>query len=147
MGIEEEKRLELIHDSTEYLMRQKINLNEGNKIIYTYNAVQNIIDEYEYKLELYNQKFRRYEEKFNELYTFVLGYEVDMSKFDKDQLSFADFVVLKKDKKLLGSDGHSKFWYRFIYPFTQIGHFKNYCKKYGFKKAIAKAKSVYKAKN
>lgn len=102
--------------------------------------VQEIIDNYEYRLELYNQKFRNYEEKFLELYNMIMDTDYPAMSWPDKELSFSEFIDLKKQYPLKYKKKHSKAWYLFVYPWTQAGKFFSYVRKYGLAEAIRKVK-------
>lgn len=102
--------------------------------------IQNVVDEYEYKLEIYNQKFRQYEDKFLELYNFIMDTNFESLPWPEGELSFSEFINLKKKYPQKMAKKHSKLWYIFIYPWTKIGTFFTYMQIHGFYKAMRKAK-------
>lgn len=59
--------------------------------------VQAIIDDYEFKLESYNRKFREYEDKFLELYNFIMDTNYESMPWPEDELSFSEFINLKQN--------------------------------------------------
>ena len=110
---------------------------EGREI---FANVQTVIDEYEYRLELYNQSFREYEKKFLELYNEIMGTDYIAMPWPENELTFSEFVDLKKKYPLEYRKKHTKAWYIFVYPWTQLGAFFAAVRRCGFAAAVRKGK-------
>lgn len=109
--------------------------------------INEMISAYEYKLECYNRKFREYEEMFLSLYNTVMDTDYEFLPFKHDELSYGEFIQLKKKYAPIKVKTNSKFYLFFIYPWTRYKEFRAYQKKYGFSAALKKAKNKIKELN
>ena len=128
------------------IVKEYLSTNKEQKVEARWNTIKTLVDEYEYKLECFNQKFRRYEEKFSELYAFVIEKEIDYNFLNKDQLSYAEFISLKESQPIIKTKQDSKLYRIFVLPWTKIQKFKMYVKEHGFRMAVKRTVKFIKEK-
>lgn len=135
-------------DTVKYMQKVYLNVAASggvhSRIEGAYAEVVQLVNDYQYKIELLNREILQYDERINETCSWLTGVMNTEHVAGDNELTYETFLKLKKVYVRRERRRSNILWRIFIYPFTKIKRYIEYIHMYGFVKATKTAVSYYK---